>query len=59
MENEERKDLRELIREGLVKTYERLVEYKRYKNSPLIISKDGKIIELDPWEADKHPPHKI
>lgn len=41
------------ILEGLEKAYKKLVEFKRYKNSPLIVAKDGAIIEIQP---DKIPP---
>ncbi len=33
---------------GLEKAYEKLVAFKRYKNSPLIVSRDGKIVEIPP-----------
>ena len=35
---------------GLEKAYEKLVAFKRYKNSPLIVSRDGKIVEIPPEE---------
>ena len=31
---------------GLELTYQRLLEFKKQKNSPLVIIKDGKIIKL-------------
>lgn len=33
---------------GLEKAYQKLVEFKRYKNSPLIVAKDGVIMEIEP-----------
>lgn len=36
------------IIEGLERSYQRLVEFKRYKKSPLIIEKNGEIIEIAP-----------
>ena len=42
---------RKKIIKGLELTYKRLIEFKKSKNSPLIISENGKIIELDPNEA--------
>ena len=33
---------------GLEKAYEKLIEFKKYKNSPLITYKDGKIVEIAP-----------
>jgi len=39
---------RDKIIKGLEKAYKKLIEYKKYKNSPLITLKDGKIIEIAP-----------
>lgn len=36
------------ILRGLEKSYQELVAFKRYKNSPLIVSKDGVIVEIQP-----------
>lgn len=47
----EQDELRDKILMGLEKTYERLIEFKKSKNSPLIVIKGGKIVELDPHEA--------
>lgn len=38
----------EKIKEGLERAYERLIEYKKYKKTPLIVSKGGEIIEISP-----------
>lgn len=38
------------ILRGLEKSYQKLVEFKRYKNSPLIVAKDGVIMEIQPGE---------
>ena len=46
----ELRDRRDKIVVGLEKTYQKLVEFKRYKKSPLIIAKDGKILEIAPEE---------
>ncbi len=35
------------IIEGLEKAYKKLVEFKKYKKTPIIVSKDGKIVELN------------
>ncbi|MDT0643179.1 hypothetical protein RM553_10095 [Zunongwangia sp. F363] len=40
--------IRKNIIEGLEKSYEKLVAFKRYKNSPLIVEKEEKIIEVAP-----------
>ena len=39
---------RDKIIKGLEKAYQKLIEYKKYKKSPLITSKDGKIVEIAP-----------
>lgn len=35
---------------GLERAYQKLVEFKRYKKSPLIVSRNGKVIEIPPEE---------
>jgi hypothetical protein len=42
----ELKEKRKKIVAGLEESYQRLVEFKRYKKSPLIVAKNGKIIEI-------------
>jgi len=39
---------RDKIIQGLEKAFQKLIEFKKYKKSPLITSKNGKIIEIDP-----------
>lgn len=53
METQENKseDILEKIRFGLKETYKNLVKYKREKNSPIVVSQDGKIVELDPFSV--------
>jgi hypothetical protein len=36
---------------GLEQTYKNLVKFKREKNSPIIVSQDGKIVALDPFSV--------
>lgn len=36
------------IARGLEVAYRKMVEFKKQKNSPVIVSKDGKIIEIKP-----------
>jgi sulfur carrier protein ThiS len=38
---------------GLAATYNALLAFKKYKNSPVIIARDGKIVAVP---ADKMPP---
>lgn len=39
---------RDNIVKGLEETYRRLVETKKRTNSPMIVFKDGKIVEINP-----------
>ena len=39
---------RDKIIKGLEIAYQRLVEFKKYKKSPLVTLKDGKIIKIAP-----------
>lgn len=39
-------DLENKVRQGLENTYKKLLEFKRQKNSPLIFTRNGKIIEM-------------
>jgi hypothetical protein len=38
------------IAKGLEETYRRLIIFKRQKNSPVVISREGKVVEVDPWD---------
>ena len=49
MKNEESfQDLKEKIIKGLEEAYRKMVIFKKQKNSPLIISRNGKVIEVKP-----------
>jgi hypothetical protein len=37
----------ELLR-GLELAYKKMVEFKKYKKTPLVVSRDGKIVKI-PW----------
>ncbi|WP_026775905.1 hypothetical protein [Polaribacter sp. Hel_I_88] len=52
MSNKELTEEREKIVKGLELTYERLVEFKKHKKTPIIISKGDEIIELDPEKVN-------
>ena len=39
-------ELENKVRKGLQNSYKKLLEFKRQKNTPLIYSKDGKIVEV-------------
>jgi hypothetical protein len=38
----------EKIKKGLEESYKKLIDFKKYKRTPIIVSRDGKIIELSP-----------
>ena len=44
-------EIRDKIFLGLEEAYRRLVEFKKQKNSPLVISRNGKVVEVDPHEV--------
>ena len=43
-------EIRENIFKGLEESYKRLIESKKKQNSTLIISRNGKIVEVDPLD---------
>ena len=47
---EQLKEERDKIVKGLEETYRRLIEYKKQKKSPMVVIKNGKIVEIDPNE---------
>lgn len=47
---EQLSEMRDQIVKGLEETYRRLIEFKKQKNSPMIISRDGKIVAVDAHE---------
>ena len=47
---EQLKEERDRIVIGLEETYKRLIEYKKQKNSPMIVVRNGKIEAVDPNE---------
>ena len=47
---ESRKEIRNKIIKGLEASYKKLVEFKKQKNSPVVVSRNGEIVEVDPNE---------
>ncbi len=37
---------------GLEEAYKKMVEYKKYKKTPIIVSENGRIIKIDPQTVD-------
>ncbi len=49
METKEKlEDLRQKVDLGLREAYRKMVEFKKKNNSPLIVSRDGKVIAIQP-----------
>jgi imidazolonepropionase-like amidohydrolase len=42
---------RDEIVKGLEETYRKLIQYKKEKKSPLVVIRNGKIVEVDPNEV--------
>lgn len=47
---EQLQELEEKVNLGLKEAYRKMVEFKKRNNSPLIVSRDGKIIAIPPNE---------
>ena len=45
---EKQMELRDKILFGLEKTYEKLIEFKKQKNSLLVVMRDGEIVKIKP-----------
>lgn len=52
------KNMRKDIVLGLEKAYEKLVEFKRYKKSPLIVSENGEVLEIEPEKIEPKTVYK-
>lgn len=50
MDNKELRELEEKVNRGLKEAYRKMVEFKKKNNSPLIVSRDGKVIAIPPDE---------
>lgn len=45
---EQLQELEDKIAKGLEEAYRKMVEFKKHKKSPIIMSKNGKVIEIEP-----------
>jgi hypothetical protein len=45
---EKQNELHDKILKGLEISYERLIAYKKYKNSVLVVMRDNKIVKIKP-----------
>jgi hypothetical protein len=46
--DEELKIERDKIVKGLERAYEKVVAFKKEKNTPMVVSRNGKIVEIQP-----------
>jgi len=51
MKNKSFTEEREKILKGLELAYQKLIEFKKIKRSPIIVSREGVILELDAEDA--------
>lgn len=47
---EQIRDINQKVIKGLEEAYRLMIEFKKRKNTPVIISKNGKVVEVDPNE---------
>jgi len=47
---EQLQELEDKIAHGLEEAYRKMVEFKKYKKTPMIVSKNGKIVAIPPEE---------
>ena len=47
-DKEKLQDLEDKVVKGLEEAYRKMVIFKKQQNSPIIVSKNGKVIEIDP-----------
>lgn len=51
MNNKQFEEFHRKLLKGLEKAYAKMIKEKRAKNTPLVVWKDGKVVELDPHKA--------
>lgn len=52
MTDKEHKEFKKKLEVGLKLAYERMIEFKKYKKSTIVVERDGKIVELDPFTME-------
>ncbi|WP_255068450.1 hypothetical protein [Lacihabitans sp. LS3-19] len=48
MENNEENEFNQKLLKGLYQAYQKMLEFKRYKKNKVVVSRDGKILHLEP-----------
>ena len=44
-------ELHDKVLKGMEDSYQKMVAFKKYKNTPIVSSLDGKIVHIDPFLA--------
>jgi len=52
MTDKQHNELKEKLKIGFQLAYERMIEFKKYKKSTIVVERDGKIVELDPFTME-------
>ena len=55
MTKQQDEHFRKQVEKGLAKAYANMLAYKKYKQSPVIISRDGKIVAVAPEDMPPAP----
>lgn len=50
---EQLQELEDKIAKGLEGAYEKMLKFKKHKNTPLVISEDGKVVKIHPEDLPK------
>ena len=45
--NKQLEELKENIAKGLKEAYKKMIIFKKYKNSPIILSRNGEVVEVN------------
>ena len=44
-------ELEEKLAKGFEEAYRKMIEFKKYKNTPVIVAKNGKVVKLKPQDV--------
>ena len=50
---EQLQDLEDKVSKGLEKAYEKMLELKKQKNTPVVLSEDGEVVKVYPKDLEK------
>jgi len=55
---EQLQELEDKVAKGLEGAYQKMIKFKKQKNTPLVISENGKIIKVHPKDLKESDPEK-